>query len=261
VSGPNQSTPSHDALLSAIIDSTPDAVLSTDLEGRITSWNRAATQLYGYDDSQAVGASFSMLFPRAEDADKALERVAAGERIEHQEAERLTADGDVRMVGETTSPVLDGDGAVVGAATISRDISDRLAIERALADAAVTLESEQARLRELNEELQRFVYVASHDLSEPLRTVAGMVGLLRRRYRGQLDAEADEFIDFAVAGCARTLPADRLCLEVTESALTEHETAACALAALKDVGVQIAVDDFGNEALAMVLQQPVLQVS
>lgn len=203
VSGSPQRNAPHDALLSAIIDSTQDAVLSTDLDGRITSWNGAAVELYGYEHAEAIDASFAMLFTDPADADDVLRRVATGERIEHQEAERLAADGTIRMVGETTSPVLDDDGQVVGAATISRDISERLAAGRALADAATALEDEQARLEELNEELQRFVYVASHDLSEPLRTVSGMVSLLRRRYRGQLDDEADEFIDFAVAGCAR----------------------------------------------------------
>jgi len=71
----------------------------------------------------------------------------------------------------------------------------RQAAEDALRDLTVQLERS-------NEALQEFVYVASHDLSEPLRTVTGFVQLLEQRYRGRLDADADDFIRFAVDGCA-----------------------------------------------------------
>jgi two-component system, cell cycle sensor histidine kinase and response regulator CckA len=121
-------------LLASIVESSSDAIVGLDLEGRITSWNRAAERLFGYSPGQAIGCPVSILQSSETEAglDALLSRVAAGETVESQETIRATADGRELSVLISYAPIRDEAGRVTGAFKTIRDISEQRRIEREL---------------------------------------------------------------------------------------------------------------------------------
>jgi PAS domain S-box-containing protein len=132
--------------LAAIVESSDDAILSTDLDGTITAWNHAAEQMYGYAAGEAIGQSIRLIVSedRWGEEDEVLQRIRQGERVEHIETVRRRKDGTALAVSITASPVLDDAGAVVGVSKIARDITARKQIE---AEKAALLEAERAARR------------------------------------------------------------------------------------------------------------------
>jgi PAS domain S-box-containing protein len=187
-----------DSRLAAIIESSDDAIIGKTLDGTITSWNPGAERLYGYRSVEIVGQNISVLVPgrAADELGDILRRVSQGERIEHLETRRLRKDQSLVDVSIAVSPIRDRHGTIVGASTVARDVTIRK-----FAEAELVRQAEE--LQRSNEELEQFAYVASHDLSEPLRSISGYVELLARRYEGQIDEDADRFIKHVVDGCSR----------------------------------------------------------
>lgn len=139
--------------LLAIVESSRDAIISKDLNGIITSWNRGAEAIFGYAAGEVIGTSITCLIPddrRAEESD-ILDTIRRGERVELPQTQRLTSDGRLIDVSVTLSPIRDADGRVIGASKIARDITPLKQREREIA----RLSRLHAALSQINHALVR----------------------------------------------------------------------------------------------------------
>jgi PAS domain S-box-containing protein len=124
---PGSPTP-FESLLSAIVQSSDDAIVSKDLIGVVTSWNAAAERMFGFTAQEMIGRSIRRIIPpdRQHEEDEVLARIRQGERVEHHETQRLRKDGTIVDVSLSISPIYDNEGQIIGASKIARDISDRI---------------------------------------------------------------------------------------------------------------------------------------
>jgi PAS domain S-box-containing protein len=114
-------------LLTAMVQSSQDAIITKDLNGRVTSWNRAAEQMFGYTEKEMVGELGTRIIPpdrHAED-DYVLSSIAGGKSVDHYETLRMHKSGRQLPISITVSPIWDDRGEVIGASKIARDITDR----------------------------------------------------------------------------------------------------------------------------------------
>ena len=134
------------ALATAIVDSSEDAIIGTNLGGVLTSWNPAAERMYGYSSQETIGRSVSLLAPdRAGAMSAALARIKDDEAVEHVEATLVRKDGSMLPVSITVSSIRDEDDVVVGACMVHRDVSEqRKAFETAQRMAAIVEHSDDA---------------------------------------------------------------------------------------------------------------------
>lgn len=119
------------ARLAAIVDSSDDAIISKDLDGIITTWNKGAERLFGYAAAEIIGKPVTLLIPSDHQHEEAgiMARLRKGERIEHYDTTRVARDGRLLNVSLTVSPLRDKAGQVIGASKIVRDISERKRME------------------------------------------------------------------------------------------------------------------------------------
>lgn len=115
------------AYLAAIVESSDDAIISKNLQGIITSWNKGAERLFGYMTAEAVGQSITMLIPSqyVDEEARILEKLRRGEKIDHYETIRQRKDGTALDISLTISPIRDEHGNIIGASKIARDITER----------------------------------------------------------------------------------------------------------------------------------------
>jgi len=169
--------------LAAIVDCSDDAIMSKDLQGIITSWNSAATRMFGYLPDEIIGRSVLTLIPeelRSEEPE-ILRKVTSGERIEHFETRRRRKNGELVNISLTISPIRDNSGHIVGISKIARDITDRKLAEAAL------FESERMAA------IGRLAASIAHEVNNPLEAILNLTYLLARH--PSLDEEARRYTE------------------------------------------------------------------
>jgi two-component system sensor kinase FixL len=196
-------------MLAALVDSSDDAIVATDLEGTIRSWNRGAERLFGYSAAEMVGRSIDVLAPsgNSRDVSRLLERVSAGERVSHHETARETRDGRRVDVSLSLSPISDAAGKIVGAWSIERDISSRGRTERGTGSSEALLRSivesavdgiividARGRINAFNQAAERlFGYTAGEAIGQNVKI------LMPSPYREEHDQYLAQYISTGVA--------------------------------------------------------------
>jgi PAS domain S-box-containing protein len=172
-------------LLAAIIDSSEDAIISKDLNGIITSWNKAAHHMYGYTAEEMVGQSILRLIPKElySEEDEILRKLRAGQRLEHYETIRVTKAGLRIEVSLTISPIKDSAGRVIGCSKIAQDITGRKQLERSL------VQSEKLAAA------GRMAATVAHEINNPLEAVLNLIYLARGSC--DRDSETHEYLEAA----------------------------------------------------------------
>jgi PAS domain S-box-containing protein len=191
------------ARLAAIVDASDDAIVGTTLDGQITSWNRAAEQIFGYAATEAIGRPITLTIPTERHAEtaNALSRIGRGETVEHRETVGQAKDGSSFNVSVTVSPIRDSDGRIAGAITIARPITERLRAEETRAQLAAIVESSDdvivsktldGIITSWNRAAERmFGYAASEAVGQPITLIVPLerhaeeADVLARLQRGE----------------------------------------------------------------------------
>ncbi|PSJ56272.1 PAS domain S-box protein [Pseudaminobacter soli (ex Li et al. 2025)] len=162
--------------LAAIIEGSDDAIVSKDLKGTIQSWNPGASRLFGYTANEVVGKPITILIPqdRLDEEPAILSQIQQGKRVEHFETVRRRKDGSLVDISLTISPIRNGQGVIVGASKIARDITEK----------RLAREQQQLFMGELRHRVKNLFALASAIVSVSARSCADteeLVGSIQAR--------------------------------------------------------------------------------
>jgi len=154
------------SLLASIIDSSADAIISKNLNGIITSWNKGAEKIFGYSEKEAVGQSISIIIPKNKYEEEAniISKIISGEKVDPIETIRKRKDGTEITVSVAISPIKDRNNKITGASKIARDITQKAELEK-------ERELFTQKLQKLNKYKDDFMMMASHELKTPLTII------------------------------------------------------------------------------------------
>jgi PAS domain S-box-containing protein len=164
--------------LASIVEFSEDVIVSKDLDGIITSWNRGAERVFGYTAEEAIGQPILIVIPqsRHDEEHEILTRIRRGEHIDHFETIRLRKDGSFISVSLTISPVKNVEGKIVGASKIARDITEQKRNQEQIATLAREAEH---RSKNLLATVQATVKLSQSDTCEGLkRAIEGRIQAL-----------------------------------------------------------------------------------
>jgi PAS domain S-box-containing protein len=172
--------------LASIVESGDDAIVSKNLDGIITSWNKGAERIFGYPSEEVVGESITILIPpdRLHEEDAILERIRRNDRIDHFETIRRRKDGNLIDVSLTVSPLRDANGKVIGASKIARDITER---KRSEAQISILAREAEHRAKNLLANVKAMVHLSQ----------AGTPDGLKEAIEGRIEALANVHSLFA----------------------------------------------------------------
>ena len=180
----------------SLIEASLDPLVTIGPDGKITDVNHSTEAVTGYSRDELIGTDFSDYFTEPEKARKGYQQVFQDEKVFNYALEIKHKKGHVTPVLYNASVYRDETAGVIGVFAAARDITERKQAEEKLKETIEELERS-------NDELQQFAYITSHDLQEPLRTIASYTQLIERRYKDKLDDDADDFIEFIVEAAVR----------------------------------------------------------